>query len=108
MYRLLFTKQYEKSLLRLRQGKSWNEENIRELLRFLRSSIVLPSVYKDHQLKGDMAMYRECHLKHDVLLQYFRWDVDRAIVWSTSARTTICSEDEVNCRESVLSPFWMI
>ena len=79
MYQLFSTKQYEKSLSRLRQGKSWNEAAVRRLLGFLRSDIALPSAYQDHQLKGDMETYRECHIKHNLLLIYERNEANRSI-----------------------------
>ena len=30
----------------------------------------LPEKYKDHQLTGNLKIYRECHVKPDLLLMY--------------------------------------
>ena len=79
MYQLFSTKQYEKSLGRLRQGKSWNEKSVRVLLQLLQSGIVLPATYQDHQLKGALELYRECHIKHDLLLLYKRNESNKSI-----------------------------
>jgi len=79
MYQLFSTKQYEKSLGRFRQGRSWNEASIRQLLELLRIGIALPITYQDHQLKADMELYRECHVKHNLLLLYERNESNRSI-----------------------------
>ena len=36
----------------------------------LLSDIKLADKYKDHQLKGNMKEFRECHIKPDLLLVY--------------------------------------
>lgn len=72
MYKVFPKKEFTKSLSRLRAGKSWNERKIRSALRMLSSGDPLPAVFKDHRLKGDMSEYRECHVKHDLLLVYIR------------------------------------
>jgi mRNA interferase YafQ len=80
MYELFPDKKFTKSLDRLRAGKSWNEEKIRGALELLATGAPLPAVFNDHQLKGDMNIYRECHIKHDLLLMYIR-DEQRKIVF---------------------------
>ena len=79
MHQIFSTKQYEKSLSRLREGKSWNEKSVRMLLQLLRAGTVLPSTYQDHQLKGHLELYRECHIKHDLLLLYERNEANKSI-----------------------------
>ncbi len=67
------TKKYEKSYLRLKQS-GLLKQNIRhrldEVVDMLSRGDMLPSSYRDHQLSGDMKMYRECHIKGDLLLVY--------------------------------------
>lgn len=80
MYRVVIERRFEKSVERLRQGKDWNEKRVRVFLKLLASGESLPVICKDHQLKGDMSMYRECHIKHDLLLQYQRDEGAKVIV----------------------------
>jgi len=39
--------------------------------------VPLPEKYKDHDLKGDWAGFRECHIQPEMLLIYERGDDDR-------------------------------
>jgi mRNA interferase YafQ len=39
-------------------------------LQILASQELVPQGYKDHQLKGEMHEYRECHIEPDWLLIY--------------------------------------
>jgi hypothetical protein len=52
MYQLFSTKKYEKSLGRLRQAKSWNEKDVREL------SIIYGSIVR----YSDSARFKESEL----------------------------------------------
>lgn len=80
MYLVLPSGKFDKSVERLRQGKVWSEKRVREFLKLFASGGPLPAICKDHQLKGDMSAYRECHIKHDLLLQYQRDEVAKVIV----------------------------
>jgi len=82
MYDIFATKRYTKSIARLRQDKSWNEENVRVLLRLLMRGDPLPAKYEDHQLRGSMSAYRESHIKHDLLLTYVRNETKKTIMLS--------------------------
>ena len=44
------------------------------ILALLLSDQALPSNLRDHALSGDLAGYRECHLKPDLLLIYRKPD----------------------------------
>lgn len=79
MYYLLLHRKFRKSLSVLREGRVWNEIQLQTLLDLLVAGDRLHTVYKDHQLKGDMSIYRECHIKHDLLLVYQR-DEPRRVV----------------------------
>lgn len=41
-----------------------------EILTYLKDGEKIPERFKDHQLSGRLAKYRECHLKNDLLLMY--------------------------------------
>lgn len=45
-----------------------------EVLFKLLNDEILPEKYRDHQLTGDWAGYRECHIKPDLLLIYKQAD----------------------------------
>ncbi len=42
-----------------------------EVLYCLMHQKPLAEKYKDHQLTGNLSMYRECHIKPDLLLAYY-------------------------------------
>lgn len=41
-----------------------------DVLHALINGLPVPEKYDDHTLKGNLKMYRECHLKPDLLLAY--------------------------------------
>lgn len=41
-----------------------------DVLHYLVNDLLVPENYNDHQLKGNLKKYRECHLKPDLLLAY--------------------------------------
>lgn len=45
-------------------------ENWTEVMYCLLNDLPLAEKYCDHQLKGDLDDYRECHVKPDLLLVY--------------------------------------
>ena len=46
------------------------ESSYVDVLFKLLNGIELEKKYKDHQLKGNMKEFRECHIKPDLLLMY--------------------------------------
>ncbi|MBS9775019.1 MAG: type II toxin-antitoxin system YafQ family toxin [Tenacibaculum sp.] len=42
-----------------------------DVLHYLINGVKLPAKYRDHALKGNYAMFRECHIKPDLLLIYY-------------------------------------
>jgi mRNA interferase YafQ len=79
MYKILAKKEFMKSVSRLRAGKSWNEGKMRATLELLALGEPPPVIFRDHQLKAEMGEYRECHIKHDLLILYAR-DDERKII----------------------------
>ncbi len=49
---------------------------VREVMTLLWLGDVLPKEYVDHELKGDWAGNRECHIRGDFLLVYQVTDQD--------------------------------
>lgn len=50
---------------------SEKDKNLTDIvLDLLRQNDVLPAKYCDHQLKGTLQDFRECHIRGDLLLLY--------------------------------------
>lgn len=63
------TKKYNKDLDRLERQKK-DLTKLFEVIEKLFNNIPLEKKHKDHQLKGDMKDFRECHITPDWLLLY--------------------------------------
>jgi mRNA interferase YafQ len=50
------------------------DDNLKAVLIKLATDQLLPAQYRDHDLSGDWAGYRECHIKPDLLLIYRKSD----------------------------------
>lgn len=70
MYRIVPTNRYEKSLKRISQHKDFNIERFKEIILLLKSDEHIEPQYRDHELKGEFAGIRECHIQNDILLMY--------------------------------------
>jgi mRNA interferase YafQ len=58
------------------QHRTTLDDAIRPVLTALATDQSLEPRYRDHDLSGDWAGYRECHLKPDLLLIYRKPDAD--------------------------------
>ena len=70
MYDLRSTKLYRKSFKRVVGHKDFDQELLDEVVDTLRLGGVLPTKFRDHELKGEYRGCRECHIKSDILLVY--------------------------------------
>lgn len=72
MYDIVHTEKFTKSLKRLVKGglKKSTQKNIQVAIDKIVAGERLESNYKDHQLHGEFAEYRECHVQGDLLLIY--------------------------------------
>ncbi len=72
MYIIKRTKDFERSFKKLKQaGLSKNKRNILESVIDIIALGQKPSEkYKDHQLKGELRFFRECHIFNDLLVIY--------------------------------------
>ena len=69
MYSIKITSRFKKNYkLMVRQGK--DVTILDNVIEMLRKGITLDEKYKDHQLTGNFALFRECHIKSDWLLIY--------------------------------------
>ncbi len=83
MLKIAFTNQYLRDLRRAERRRLPREELDRVVLALAQGK-PLPAKHKDHALKGDLAAYRECHIRPDWLLIY---RVDRQVLTLVLIRT---------------------
>ncbi len=78
MRRLEYTNQFERDYKR--EKKNPNNRNIDiplvKIVDLLLIDSLLPESNKDHPLKGEYVGNRECHVKPDLLLIYFKTGKD--------------------------------
>lgn len=70
MYHVIPSNKYTKSLRRISQHKDFDIKKHKEIIRLLENNEKLSPQYKDHELKGEYAGTRECHVQNDMLLLY--------------------------------------
>jgi len=69
MYTLIYTRQFEKDVQRLRKrGK--NLDKLKMVIRTLVTGEALDPIHRDHKLRGSYRGRRECHVESDWLLIY--------------------------------------
>lgn len=69
-YEIVRTRRFKTAYKRIRNLKGFNVETFEKVVLTLVKGERLESKYKDHQLTGNMKMFRECHLAPDILLVY--------------------------------------
>lgn len=77
MYRVVRTRQFERSFRKLKKSGKLGADLRREidsLILLLAENAALPVSYRDHQLSGAWSAYRECHIRGDLLLVYEKRD----------------------------------
>lgn len=72
-YRLFKTNSFKRSY---KKQRLTDEEDLAyiDVVYNLLCDVKLEDKYKDHQLKGNMKDFRECHIKPDLLLVYMTED----------------------------------
>ena len=68
-FKLVRTKTFKRSFKKLNLSDS-DLQNFIEIIYKLSNGLTLDIKYKDHQLKGELKEFRECHIKPDLLLIY--------------------------------------
>lgn len=54
----------------MKSSEDFDMEKFESITNCLSNGNKLPSQFRDHELKGDYANCRECHIKSDLLLIY--------------------------------------
>ena len=73
-YHVVLSKRYTKSLKRLTSNKDFNRSTLEDVIGVLARGETLDPKHQDHQLKGELKDYRECHVQNDMLLMYQKYD----------------------------------
>ncbi|MCL2230533.1 MAG: type II toxin-antitoxin system YafQ family toxin [Treponema sp.] len=68
-YKLVETSLFKKTR-KLAKRRGFDLSLLYEPITLLAKGESLPSKYRDHQLKGRLSAFRECHIKGDWLLIY--------------------------------------
>ncbi|MCL2638578.1 MAG: type II toxin-antitoxin system YafQ family toxin [Oscillospiraceae bacterium] len=68
-YKPIETSKFKKSV-KLARKRGLDLTLLDEAVAFLAKGEQLPPKYRDHQLKGELSIFRECHIKGDWLLVY--------------------------------------
>jgi len=66
---VIWTSRFKKDY-KLAMKRGFNISLIDEVIRLLSRGSELPAKYRDHDLSGDWAGFRECHIRPDWLLIY--------------------------------------
>jgi mRNA interferase YafQ len=74
MYKVRSTKTYRKAHKRVSQHKNFEENVLNEIIDTLARGEKLEPKYQDHKLSGELQEYRECHIQHNLLLEYQKCD----------------------------------
>ena len=80
---IVWTTRFKKDY-KLAMKRHLNIELLDDIIRALARGDVLPEKNKDHELSGDWAGHRECHIQPDWLLVY---RIDDDVLVLTLART---------------------
>lgn len=70
MLQIIPTKQFKKDLKRIAKDSKKDLNKLNKIINLLAEKKQLPRENKDHQLKGKLKNYRECHIEPDWLLIY--------------------------------------
>lgn len=82
IYHISLSNSARKYLKKLKRSGAFNSVVLYALLQCLEQGNPLPEKYKAHQLRGELAHLRECHLGFNLLLLYKRNNEMRVITIS--------------------------
>ena len=67
---IVYSTQFKKDFKKARKLPLLELKIIFDVISMLENGIILDEKFKDHELSGNWANYRECHIKPDLLLIY--------------------------------------
>lgn len=74
MREIKMSTQFKKSYKRVVKYPSFNKNTFEYVVDNLSKDIPLEEKFHDHQLKGKLSAYRECHVAPDLVLIYQKGD----------------------------------
>jgi mRNA interferase YafQ len=74
MYSVVLSGRYKTALKRLSRHKDFKGDVLAAIIKTLARGEQLETKYRDHQLTGKFKENRECHLQHDMLLMYRKYE----------------------------------
>ena len=75
--------------LKKSEQRGYDMDKMREAIRLLTTDAPLPVRYRDHNLKGDWATYRNVHVTPDWILIYKKEGDDRIIFARTGSHSDL-------------------
>lgn len=87
MLSVSYTNQFKKDI-KLVKKRHLDAEKLKEIISLLMNKQDLPLKNKDHQLKGSLKDFRECHIEPDWLLMY-RVKQDELILVRTGSHSDL-------------------
>ena len=87
MFKIVLTKRLRKGLRKYKNDLV-GEKKMKKIILLLRSGKKLPSMYKEHRLKGKFKDFYECHLEPNLLLIFKRIKEDKIIDVTIDKRLT--------------------
>lgn len=76
MWQPVYTKRFEKSIVRCRK-RGYDMTLLKEVATLLLAGLPLPKKHKPHKLGGEFSKHWECHIKPDCLL-FYRYNEETA------------------------------
>ena len=70
MFKVTHSKRFKKDFRKLARSGDFDLKHFNAVVNQLASGLGLSAKYRDHQLKGELKEFRECHLAPDLLLIY--------------------------------------
>lgn len=89
MSEIIYSSKFKRDY-RLMKKRDYDMSLLKEVIRMLKPGISLDEKYKDHPLDGDFIGNRECHLRPDWLLIYWKGKIISN--YREQERTAICFE----------------
>ena len=91
MRKIEWTSSFKRDYKRIKSGRYRAEIDlvISEVIDCLTKDIPLAQKYRDHQLHGKFRLYRECYLKPDILLIYYKVVDNRLILYRLGSHSEL-------------------
>ncbi|MDI9407740.1 MAG: type II toxin-antitoxin system YafQ family toxin [Candidatus Pacebacteria bacterium] len=91
MRKIEWSSSFKRDYKRIKSGRYKADIDliISEVLECLSNDKPLAQKYRDHQLHGKFRAYRECHLKPDLLLIYYKIVDNRLILYRLGSHSDL-------------------